>query len=191
MNPYQLHRLHARSLPPYTKHHNIRFSRDSRNLNNQSPPTEPHPRARPHLLAIPQNSLHFAKITDISSFGTSFAEFCKTNVKGDAMLKLFRKRSTAVVDLAPISPTRPVERRSRKRKNTYADIAAVSAMGTNRKRGIVLDLSDSGARIRFERGDNLIDGMLIKIARYGIVKSANVRWRTRTDVGVEFIPDQS
>ena len=106
------------------------------------------------------------------------------------MLKLFRKRSTAVVDLAPVSQTRPVERRSTQRQDTYADIAAVSATGTNRKRGIVLDLSDSGARIRFEYGDGMIDGMLIKIARYGIIKSANVRWRTRTDVGIEFVPNQ-
>ena len=107
------------------------------------------------------------------------------------MLKLFRKRSTATAPLAPVLPATPDERRSAQRQDTYADIAAMSASGANRKRGIVLDLSDTGARIRFEYCDGMIDGMTIKIARYGIAKPANVKWRTRTDVGVEFIPDHA
>jgi len=112
-------------------------------------------------------------------------------MEGRAMLKLFRKRSTAATPRAPVLPAAPVDRRSAKRQNTYADIVAVSANGANRKRGIVLDLSDTGARIRFEYGDGMVDGMLIKIARYGIVKPASVRWRTRTDVGITFSPDQA
>jgi len=105
------------------------------------------------------------------------------------MFKFFGRRGVAAQQQIPEQELEPLERRRAERQNTYADLLAVSANGGNRKRGIVLDLSETGARIRFEYGDGMVDGMLIKIARYGIIKPANVRWRTRTDVGVEFTPD--
>lgn len=80
-----------------------------------------------------------------------------------------------------------VERRAAQRNDTYADVVAKSNSGRFLKRGIALDLSSNGARLRFENGDSLLDGMVVNISRYGIKKRGRMRWRTRTDVGVEFI----
>ena len=83
----------------------------------------------------------------------------------------------------------PVERRSSERNDTYADAVALTAKGQFLKKGIALDLSANGSRLRFENGDSLNDGMVVSIARYGIKRRARMRWRTRTDVGVEFLDE--
>ena len=83
------------------------------------------------------------------------------------------------------------ERRTAERNDTYADVVAKSNNGRFLKRGIALDLSANGARLRFENGDSLLDGMVVNIARYGIKRRGKMRWRTRTDVGVEFVEDEN
>ena len=80
-----------------------------------------------------------------------------------------------------------VERRIAPRNATYADVVAKSNSGRYLKRGIALDLSSNGARLRFENGDSLCDGMIVNISRYGVKRRGKMRWRTRTDVGIEFI----
>ena len=82
-----------------------------------------------------------------------------------------------------------VERRAAERNDTYADVVAKSNSGRFLKKGIALDLSANGARLRFEIGDSLLDGMQVNIARYGINRRGRMRWRTRTDVGVEFLDE--
>jgi len=83
-----------------------------------------------------------------------------------------------------------VERRAAERNDTYADVVAKSNSGRFLKRGIALDLSANGARLRFENGDSLLDGMVVNISRYGVKRRGKMRWRTKTDVGVEFINDE-
>ncbi|MCR9080431.1 MAG: PilZ domain-containing protein [Hyphomonadaceae bacterium] len=83
-----------------------------------------------------------------------------------------------------------VERRVAERNDTYADVVAKSNSGRFLKRGIALDLSANGARLRFENGDSLLDGMVVNISRYGVKRRGRMRWRTRTDVGIEFINDE-
>ena len=82
-----------------------------------------------------------------------------------------------------------VERRVAERNDTYADVVAKSNSGRFLKRGIALDLSANGARLRFENGDSLLDGMVVNISRYGVKRRSRMCWRTRTDVGIEFIND--
>jgi hypothetical protein len=94
-------------------------------------------------------------------------------------------RKNPVIEIDPEPET--VERRRAERNDTYADVVAKSNKGRVLKRGIVLDLSASGARLRFENGDSLLDGMIVNIARYGVKRRSRMRWRTRTDVGVEFV----
>ncbi|MEM8617855.1 MAG: hypothetical protein AAGF20_13090 [Pseudomonadota bacterium] len=107
------------------------------------------------------------------------------------MFGLFRRRESAPSkvpgDAGLMLGAEATERRRQARQNTYADVTAASPNGHNKKRGIVLDLSDEGARLRFEFGDGMADGMVLKIPRYRVEKTAIVRWRTRTDVGVEFL----
>ncbi len=81
------------------------------------------------------------------------------------------------------------ERRVAERNDTYADVVAKSNSGRFLKRGIALDVSANGARLRFENGDSLLDGMVVNISRYGIKRRGRMRWRTRTDVGIEFFDE--
>ncbi|MEL7231848.1 MAG: hypothetical protein AAGJ85_04995, partial [Pseudomonadota bacterium] len=54
------------------------------------------------------------------------------------------------------------DRRTQGRRNIYADVIARSDGGRGLKRGIALDLSARGARIRLEHGDTLVDGMELR-----------------------------
>ena len=103
------------------------------------------------------------------------------------MFGLFRRGKTPV-DTVEVEPEM-VERRRAERQNVYADAVAMSNKGRVLKKGIALDLSSDGTRLRFENGDSLLDGMVVNIARYGIKRRARMRWRTRTDVGVEFLDE--
>ena len=85
--------------------------------------------------------------------------------------------------------TEEVERRRSDRRDVYADVVAMSNAGRFLKKGIALDLSRDGTRVRFQNSDSLLDGMVVKISRYGIKRKARMRWRTRTDVGVEFLDE--
>ena len=102
------------------------------------------------------------------------------------MLNWFKSFRTDKRAEKPIEPVF-TDRRRAARASTYADLVAMTDSGRLLKRGIALDLSANGARLRFVNGDSLIDGMTVKIARYGITRRAKMRWRTRTDVGVEFL----
>lgn len=98
------------------------------------------------------------------------------------------KRANEEINV-PEQDIEDVERRCTERADTYADVVAKSNSGRFLKKGIALDLSANGARLRFENGDSLIDGMVVNIARYGIKRRGRMRWRTRTDVGVEFLDE--
>lgn len=103
------------------------------------------------------------------------------------MFGLFQKKK--IIEESGASDLEWQERRGADRRNVYADAVAISNNGRFLKKGIALDLSANGSRLRFENGDSLVDGMVVSIARYGIKRPARMRWRTRTDVGIEFIED--
>ena len=103
------------------------------------------------------------------------------------MFGLFRRNKAA--EDTPVVEPEQVERRRAERSDVYADAVAISNSGRYLKKGIALDLSAEGTRLRFENGDSLLDGMVVNIARYGIKRRARMRWRTRTDVGIEFLDE--
>lgn len=98
------------------------------------------------------------------------------------------RRAEMPADTSELEPEM-VERRRAERSDVYADVVATSNAGRYRKKGIALDLSPTGSRVRFENGDSLLDGMVINISRYGIKRKARMRWRTRTDIGIEFLDE--
>ena len=98
------------------------------------------------------------------------------------------RRADKPADISEVEPE-TAERRSADRSDVYADVVAMSNAGRYLKKGIALDLSPTGSRLRFENGDSLLDGMVINISRYGIKRKARMRWRTRTDVGIEFLDE--
>lgn len=105
------------------------------------------------------------------------------------MFSFFQKTPKVQVD-QPERVETVQERRAEGRRNVYADVIAVSERERDTKRGIVLDMSRRGARLRLEYGDRLVEGMIVKIPRYGISVPATVRWSNRQDIGVEFKTDR-
>lgn len=103
------------------------------------------------------------------------------------MFGLFRRHKEPIETLV-VEPEQ-AERRGDDRQDVYADAIALTSKGRFLKKGIALDLSANGSRLRFENGDSLLDGMVVSIARYGIKRRARMKWRTRTDVGIEFIDE--
>ncbi len=103
------------------------------------------------------------------------------------MFGWFKGKKEEIIE--PVQEPEQQERRGTDRADTYADVVAKSNSGRFLKKGIALDLSANGARLRFENGDSLLDGMQVNIARYGIKRRGRMRWRTRTDVGVEFLDE--
>lgn len=102
------------------------------------------------------------------------------------MFGLFRRKK--VEEIEQVEPE-VTDRRRSERLDIYADAVAISNNGRFLKKGVALDLSSDGTRLRFENGDSLLDGMIVNIARYGIKRRAIMRWRTRTDVGIEFLEE--
>lgn len=98
------------------------------------------------------------------------------------------RRGEKPADTSEVAPE-TVERRRAERSGVFADVVTMTDGGRFLKNGVALDLSPNGTRIRFENGDSLLDGMVVKIARYGIKRKARMCWRTRTDVGIEFLDE--
>lgn len=83
-------------------------------------------------------------------------------------------------------PEAPCELRNAEREDVFADIILQTTSGL-KKQGIVLDLSQCGARLRFVAADCMTEKVRVEIPRLRMKRIARVRWQTRTDLGVEFI----
>ncbi len=92
-------------------------------------------------------------------------------------------RGKAQVDAEPVGP---VELRMADRKDVFADAVLNTSIG-EKKQGIVLDMSQCGARLRFVTADSVSEGVQVEIPRLRLKRRARVRWKTRTDLGIEFI----
>lgn len=66
-------------------------------------------------------------------------------------------------------------------------VCAVHLEGGAIREGIILDVSKSGARIRFRSRGTLPAIVKIKASRIGLNRFARVAWQTTFDAGLEFI----
>ena len=73
------------------------------------------------------------------------------------MFGWFKGKKEEIIE--PVQEPEQQERRGTDRADTYADVVAKSNSGRFLKKGIALDLSANGARLRFENGDSLLDGV--------------------------------
>ena len=96
-----------------------------------------------------------------------------------------KSRNKAPVQTVKV-PDLPTELRFAPRRDTFADMKLQTSSGRDLK-GIVLDVSQTGARLRFVAADSLTEMVRIDVPRLNLRKRARVRWKTRTDVGVEFL----
>jgi len=54
---------------------------------------------------------------------------------------------------------------------------------------VVLNISERGAQLQFEKATPLCDNLLLIIEEFGRVHSGAIRWRQGTKVGMEFRRD--
>ena len=82
----------------------------------------------------------------------------------------------------------PASKRGNDRQNAYAE-AKVTTLHGMEKRGVILNLSDVGAKIRFVSADGLVkdDTISISIPRHNLKCRAIVQWKDKTDIGLRFI----
>ncbi len=80
----------------------------------------------------------------------------------------------------------PPELRLGDREDVFADAMIRTTIG-QKKQGVVLDVSHCGARLRLVSADSLTERVQLEIPRLQLKRLARVRWRTRTDVGLEYI----
>lgn len=76
--------------------------------------------------------------------------------------------------------------RRAEREAVYAEAILISRSGVE-KRGIIMDLSETGVRMRFVSADGLLPGDMVKVK--AILKSfrgiGTIRWKDKTDIGIE------
>ncbi|MEM1086333.1 MAG: PilZ domain-containing protein [Pseudomonadota bacterium] len=77
--------------------------------------------------------------------------------------------------------------RREEREAVYAEAILLSRSGVE-KRGILMDLSEHGGRMRFVSADGLLPGDMVKVR--ALLKSFRgigvVRWKDKTDIGIQF-----
>lgn len=87
----------------------------------------------------------------------------------------------------PLPILRPmVEQRKAVRKGTWCVCQILTREGAVRE-GVILDVSATGARIRFRDRGDLPRIVKIKASRIGLHRFARVVWQRTPDAGIEFI----
>lgn len=76
--------------------------------------------------------------------------------------------------------------RRAERDAVYAEAILITRTGVE-KRGILMDMSETGVRMRFVSADGLLPGDMVKVK--AILKSfrgiGTIRWKDKTDLGIE------
>ncbi len=86
----------------------------------------------------------------------------------------------------PKVPEKPEEHRASDRAGTYKVVSVAYPSGYVRK-GVVVDLSPTGARVRFSQRGELPPVVELRITGISGVKKASVVWQENHDAGLKFV----
>jgi hypothetical protein len=107
--------------------------------------------------------------------------------KSKSKVKVDLNRASNSSAAAPIPVIRPrTEARRAMRKGIWCVCTVYSESGASRE-GIILDVSKTGARIRFRDRGTLPPIVKIKASRIGLNRFARVVWQSTFDAGLDFI----
>lgn len=108
------------------------------------------------------------------------------SVLSDAMLSRLFKRNPVEDESLDEDLLEELVPRRAEREAVYAEATLISRSGVE-KRGILMDMSETGVRMRFVSSDGLLPGDMVKVK--AILKSfrgiGTVRWKDKTDIGIE------
>lgn len=102
----------------------------------------------------------------------------------------FSETILAVLGLADISPEVPIPGERRREYRRPVDLTAVSEIMEPYKRldCRVVDLSNSGAQLKFTKPDEVPDNFRLYILQQNIILECKVAWRRENNIGVSFSP---
>jgi len=89
----------------------------------------------------------------------------------------------------PVPVLRPAENKRRGPRKDLWCVCAVETKGGETREGVIVDISKTGARIRFRSRGRLPGVIRIKASRIGLKRFARVIWQSAFDAGIEFVPD--
>jgi len=106
-----------------------------------------------------------------------------------------RSKNKINIDRVVTKPTRPApivrpqsNNRRGPRKGVWC-VCAIETRGGEVREGVIIDISKTGARIRFRSRGTLPQVVRIKASRIGLSRFARVVWQSEFDAGIEFVPD--
>ncbi|MFN3314312.1 MAG: hypothetical protein ACK46Q_12715 [Hyphomonas sp.] len=104
------------------------------------------------------------------------------------MTRIFGNRKASVVGTERFhKATMPVEDRPRQvRSQVYREASVVYESGYTRK-GIVLDYSDRGVRLRFSTNEGLPRLLMLNARSVGVQGRAEVVWQKGSEVGLKLL----
>ena len=97
--------------------------------------------------------------------------------------KLFKRKPVVSV---PETPPEPVNHRRSERDGAYRVVTITYPSGYVRK-GIIVDQSKTGARIRFSQRGELPEHVTLRIEGLSGLREAETVWQETHDAGVRFI----
>ena len=110
---------------------------------------------------------------------------------------MFSSRSKNKIDIEravgkaarPAPVMRPqINNRRGPRKGVWC-VCSIETRGGEVREGVIIDVSKTGARIRFRSRGTLPQVVRIKASRIGLSRFARVVWQSEFDAGLEFVPD--
>lgn len=102
--------------------------------------------------------------------------------------KIFKRNDTPELDVYRVVE-RPLDDPSQtkraNRANSFMEVSVITAHGYKRQ-GVAIDVSDTGARLRFHTAESMTAPIRIKIPKLKMDCSADIIWHNGVDVGVRF-----
>ncbi|MEM6535817.1 MAG: PilZ domain-containing protein [Pseudomonadota bacterium] len=117
--------------------------------------------------------------------------FSKSSKKGAGKLDLSRAIGSSAAPTPKASPLKRMEgggRRKYRRRDAWAVCNVISREG-HRVDGVLLNLSESGARVRFRSRSSLPNVVRLSSSRYKINRIAHVVWQDTYDAGLHFVDE--
>jgi len=89
----------------------------------------------------------------------------------------------------PVEVMQPLANHRRGARKTLWCVCSVETRGGEVREGVIVDVSKTGARIRFRSRGTLPGVVRIKASRIGLSRFARVVWQSDFDAGLEFVAD--
>lgn len=101
---------------------------------------------------------------------------------------LFKRKSASRLDVSRIveketDEPKPMVRAGR--SNAFMEVTVVTEHGYKRQ-GVAVDVSDTGARLRFHTSESMPPRIRLKIPKIKLDCDADIVWHRGVDVGVRF-----